>query len=109
MAPYDKVRPNYVREWLKKKRVKWLGMINARIDEMRQRGAIEEETKIPEVRLSTKDQLAQMGINVNMNFSDGGNSLLGSDDMNPLITDGFDQFEINLDHLESEDDEDMKE
>ena len=50
----------------------------------------------------------QMGININM--SDGGNSLLGSDDINPLATDGgFDQFDINLDHLESDDDEEMKE
>ena len=82
-------------------------MINTRIEEMKSRGAIEEETKIPEVRLSTKDQLKQMGININM--SDGGNSLLGSDDMNPLATEGFDQFEINLDHLESDDDEELKE
>ena len=49
----------------------------------------------------------QMGININM--SDGGNSLLGSDDMNPMVTEGFDQFDINLDHLESDDDEELKE
>ena len=30
-------------------------MINTRIEEMKSRGAIEEETKVPEVRLSTKD------------------------------------------------------
>lgn len=66
---------------------------------------MEEETKIPEVRLSTKDQLSALGINVNM--SDGGNSLFGSDDLNPL-TDGYDQFDVNLDHLESDDDEEMK-
>ena len=106
MTPYDKVRPRYVREWLKLKKEKWLGLINARIDEMRAQGRLmEEESKIPEVRLSTKDQLSALGINVKM--SDG-NSLFGSDDLNPLETDGYDQFDINLDHLESDDDEDMK-
>ena len=81
-------------------------MINARIDDMKQQGLLmEEESKVP-VRLSTKDQLAAMGINVKM--SDGGNSLLGSDDLNPLNDDDYDQFDINLDHLESDDDEEMR-
>jgi hypothetical protein len=55
------------------------------------------------VRLSTKDQLKQLGINVNMSFSDGGNSLLGSDDLNPVDNEELDQF--NIDYLESEDED----
>ena len=55
------------------------------------------------MRLSTKDQLKQLGINVNMSFSDGGNSLLGSDDLNPVDNEELDQF--NIDYLESEDED----
>ena len=73
--------------------------MNTRIAELKGRGQIEvEESKMPTVRLSTKDQLAQLGINVNM--SDAGNSMLGSDD-----GEGYDQFDVNMDHLESEEED----
>lgn len=73
--------------------------MNTRIAELKGRGQIEvEESKMPAVRLSTKDQLAQLGINVNM--SDAGNSMLGSDD-----GEGYDQFDVNMDHLESEEED----
>ena len=73
--------------------------MNTRIAELKGRGQIEvEESKMPPVRLSTKDQLAQLGINVNM--SDAGNSMLGSDD-----GEGYDQFDVNMDHLESEEED----
>ena len=38
-----------------------------------------------------------------MSFSDGGNSLLGSDDLNPVDNEELDQF--NIDYLESEDED----
>lgn len=103
MSPYEGVRPNYVREWLKQKKQKWLKLIDDRIAAHRANNYM-EESKVPAVRLSTKDELRKFGINVNMSMSDGGNSLLGSDDMNSANDDEF----YNLDHFES-DDEDMKE
>ena len=35
MSPYENIRPNYVREWLKLKKAKWFGMIEERISEAR--------------------------------------------------------------------------
>lgn len=35
MKPYEKIRPNYVREWLKLKKAKWFRMIEERISEAR--------------------------------------------------------------------------
>ena len=55
MKPYEKIRPNYVREWLQQKKTKWFEMIHERIKLAKERGEIAEETKIPEVRLTTKD------------------------------------------------------
>ena len=31
MTPYENIRPNYVRDWLKQKKTKWLAMINERV------------------------------------------------------------------------------
>lgn len=56
MTPYEGIRPRYVREWLKQKKQKWLKLIDDRIADHRARGLlVEEESKIPPVRLSTKD------------------------------------------------------
>ena len=110
MTPYEGIRPHYVREWLNQKKQKWLKLIDDRIADHRAKGLLaEEESKMPPVRLSTKDRLKQMGININMSMSSGGNSLLGSDDMNP-VGDNDDDLDDNfdLDHFES-DDEDMAE
>ena len=65
MKPYEKIRPNYVRDWLKEKKQKWIGMINDRIKSARDSGELAEETKVPEIRISTKDQLKKLGININ--------------------------------------------
>lgn len=73
MKPYDKIKPNYVREWLVEKKQKWLKLMDDRIAQAKRHNLIPEESKMP-VRISTKDQLRAMGINVN--FSD--NDLNGS-------------------------------
>ena len=55
MSPYEKIRPNYVREWLQEKKRNWVNMITDRMLEAKRKGLItEEESKVP-VRLSTKD------------------------------------------------------
>ena len=66
MKQYEGIRPKYVREWLDEKKLKWKTMIDDRIEHARRMGLIPEETKV-EVRLSTKDRLKQMGINVGFN------------------------------------------
>ena len=76
-------------------------MMNERIAGARARGEITEWMKVPEVRLSTKDQLKQMGININL-------SERGLDDLGDSVGDnastGLD--ELDIDYLQSED-EDM--
>ena len=99
MTQYDKIKPRYVREWLKEKKAKWIELVSDRLLNARKAGLIqEEESKVP-VRLSTKDQLKQMGINIGMGDN---NSLDGSLDN---ISTGYDDLDINV--LESED-EDLK-
>ena len=105
MTPYEKIRPNYVRDWLVEKKEKWKKLMDDRIAEGRRKGLIPEERKV-EVRLSTKDQLRQLGINIgidnslNDSFGDdmsagGGNNdqfdvdLLDSDEEDPLQQDQF--------------------
>lgn len=90
MAPYENIRPDYVRDWLTEKKTKWMGMITDRINLAKERGEIPEETKIPEVRLSTKEQLKALGINVNL--SDG------LDDLNDSVgnvSTGLDDLDID--------------
>ena len=90
MAPYENIRPDYVRDWLAEKKTKWMGMITDRINLAKERGEIAEETKIPEVRLSTKEQLKALGINVNL--SDG------LDDLNDSVgnvSTGLDDLDID--------------
>jgi len=56
MKPYEKLRPNYVREWLEEKKKKWKALMEDRIEQARRQGLLPEESKV-EVRLSTKDRL----------------------------------------------------
>ena len=63
MSPYEKIKPNYVREWLDDKKAKWKSMIEERINQAKAQGLIPEEEKV-EARLSTKDRLAHLGINI---------------------------------------------
>ena len=59
---------------------------------------------MPPTRLSYKNQLKEMGINVNM--SDGGNSFGGSDGLaNVSVGYDDDEFDMNIEHLESEDED----
>jgi len=108
MTPYDKIKPRYVREWLVQKRAKWIKLIDDRIAQHRERGQLEEETKMPPVRLSHKSMFKEMGININM--SDGGNSVGGSDGgmVNNYMDFDGEEYDMNIDDLESED-EDLKE
>jgi len=55
MSKYEKIRPNYVREWLKEKKIKWMDLMKERLLHAKKKGLIDEETKVPEIRLSTKD------------------------------------------------------
>jgi len=64
MTPYEKLRPKYVREWLAKKKEKWMELITNRLINAKKSGLIAEEEKV-EVRLSKKDHLRALGINVN--------------------------------------------
>ena len=75
-------------------------MINERIAEARARGEITEEMKVPEVRLSTKDQLKSMGININL--SERGMDDLG-DSVGENASTGLD--ELDIDYLQSEDED----
>lgn len=75
--------------------------MNERIALGIERGEITEEMKVPEVRLSTKDQLKQFGINVNMSNRD-------LDDLTDSIGDAPTNFgldELDIDLLESEDED----
>lgn len=63
MKPFEKIRPVYVREWLDEKKQKWKAMMEDRIEQARRQGLIPEETKV-EARLSTKERLKEIGINV---------------------------------------------
>ena len=102
MSPYEKIRPNYVREWLQEKKRNWVNMITDRMLEAKRKGLItEEESKVP-VRLSTKDQLRAMGINLGINMDD----LDGSFGENGSAGGNNDDFDMNA--LESEE-EDLKE
>jgi len=98
MAPYEKVKPRYVREWLAIKKEKWMDIMQTRLLNAKKAGLIPEEEKV-EVRLSTKDHLRALGINVS--FTDGH----GLDDStgDNMSAGGED---LNIDLLES-DDEDL--
>lgn len=69
-------------------------MIEEKIDKAKQMGLIPQHEAI-EPKLSTKDRLKQMGINVG--FTD--DISLGSD----TLSTGYDDF--NVDHLDSEEDD----
>lgn len=59
---------------------------------------------MPPTRLSYKNQLKEMGINVNM--SDGGNSFGGSDGLaNVSVGYDDDDYDMNIEHLESEEED----
>jgi hypothetical protein len=62
-------------------------MIDDRIEHARSNGLIPEETKV-EVRLSTKDRLKQMGINVG--FNDG---LSLTDSIGDNLSTGMEDFD----------------
>ena len=98
MAPYDNKKPNYVREWLQEKKKRWLDLMEERLLNAKKSGLIPEESKV-QVRLSTKDQLKQLGININISDA---NSLDGSFGEN--VSTGFDA-DFDVEHLESEDEE----
>ena len=40
MKPYDKLKPNYVREWLVEKKQKWLKLMDDRIAHAKRHGLI---------------------------------------------------------------------
>ena len=40
MKPYDKIKPNYVREWLVEKKQKWLKLMDDRISQAKRHGLI---------------------------------------------------------------------
>ena len=46
MSPYEKLRPNYVRDWLVEKKKKWVALMDSRIADGKKRGLIPEESKI---------------------------------------------------------------
>lgn len=100
LTPYEKIKPRYVREWLAMKKAKWMELMTDRLLNAKKTGLIPEEEKV-EVRLSTKDQLRQLGINVNF-----GDSLMGLDDS---TGDGMSAAghadDLNVDFLESEDED----
>lgn len=98
MKPYEKLRPNYVREWLEEKKKKWKALMDDRIEQARRQGLLPEETKV-EVRLSTKDRLKELGINVGLDD----NVSLGSDN---LSAGGLD---FDVEALDSQNEEDEKE
>ena len=60
---------------------------------------ITEETKVPEIRLSTKDQLKQLGINVNFSATDS--NLRDSIDLT-AATAGGGLDELDIENLESD-------
>ena len=95
MTPYEKVRPKYVREWLAIKKKNWMDLMEARLLNAKKSGLIPREQAV-EVKLSTKDQLRALGININFGdygldgMSDGGHSA-GND--------------VDVQYLESDDEE----
>lgn len=100
MSPYDSVRPNYVREWLRDKKEKWKQMMEDRIRAARAQGIIPEEEKL-EVKVSTKDMLKKYGISTSGRdeLSMGDLSIEGGSAGDPDL-EGFD-----VDHFESDEDE----
>ena len=87
MSPYEKIRPNYYREWLKQKKQKWVNLIVQRLQDAHKKGMITEEESKMEVKLSTKDRLKKMGISVGISDtasldSFGDNMSTGYDDEN---------------------------
>ncbi len=97
MSAYDKIKPKYDQTWLKQKKTKWIEIVSERLLHAKKSNLIgEEESKMP-VRLSTKDQLKALGINIGMHNDI--NSLDGS--FGDAST-GFD--DLDIDALESEDD-----
>lgn len=95
MTPYEKVRPKYVREWLAIKKKNWMDLMEARLLNAKKSGLIPRE-QVVEVKMSTKDQLKALGININFGdygldgMSDGGHSA-GND--------------VDVQYLESDDEE----
>jgi len=46
MAPYEKVKPKYVREWLSNKKKTWMELITSRLLNAKKSGMIPEEEKV---------------------------------------------------------------
>ena len=77
-------------------------MIDQRIAMAKERGDITEETKVPEVRLSTKDQLKKLGINISLNDRNLEDLDLSLGD-NYSTTDGLDELDIDNLYSDTED------
>ncbi len=97
MTPYDNVRPNYYREWLKEKKEKWVDLIVQRLQEAHQKGLISEEESKMEVKMSTRDRLKKLGINVGVSDttsldSFGDNLSTGAEDYNQELLDDSEEF-----------------
>ena len=96
MAPYEKVKPKYVREWLSNKKKTWMELITSRLLNAKKSGMIPEEEKV-QVKLSTKDHLRALGINVNF----------GDHELDDINSDGLSACGMDMDvaYLESDNEE----
>ena len=109
MAPYDKVRPNYYREWLRLKKRSWVELIVNRLKEAHQKGLISEEESKIEPKMSTKDRLKKLGINVGISDIDSlgsfgdDNLSTGAEDYNAELLESEEEDPFNQDEFKGVD------
>ena len=112
MSQYDTktVKPNYVRDWIKEKKVSWRRMIEDAIEIAKQESLIDPDEKIDVKTIIKENRLAQIGLNASM---DSAGKLSWGDDDEEQDTGGrpakdFEEFEeLDGNALEDSDEENI--